>query len=80
MLYMGKRYGLPHAHPHQLRHSWATAALQETGDIRGVMGNYGWSSLKMLQRYTKPNRAAKRRVMDAIQYRSAEPAASAAPT
>ncbi len=79
MISLSKKCKLPHAHPHQLRHSWATAALQQTGDIRAVMESGGWTNMEMLKRYTKPNRAAKRRVMDAVQYHSPEPTASAAP-
>lgn len=43
--------GLPHVHPHQLRHTWAADFLANGGQERDAMRLAGWKSDAMLGRY-----------------------------
>ena len=43
--------GIPHVHPHQLRHTYAHAFLSEGGNEGDLMMLAGWRSRQMLQRY-----------------------------
>lgn len=49
----GEKYGIPHMHPHKLRHSFATIAITEGADIASVSGILGHSSVAVtLSTYT----------------------------
>jgi len=45
--------GLPHVHPHQLRHTAATRWLDRGGSTTGLLAVGGWSSIDMLRRYIR---------------------------
>ena len=59
--------GLPHIHPHQLRHSAADAFFEAGGQETDAMRLFGWKSRQMVERYarstgTRRAHAAKRRL------------------
>ena len=47
----GKAAGIEDLHPHQLRHSWASAWLSQGGSETDLMRLAGWKSRAMLSRY-----------------------------
>lgn len=56
-----KRNGLPHVHPHKLRHSYASIAITNGADISSVADNLGHSdSAFTLRVYTNANEKSKR--------------------
>ena len=59
--------GLPHIHPHQLRHSAADAFFEAGGQETDAMRLFGWKSRQMVERYarstgTRRAHAAKRKL------------------
>jgi integrase len=50
---LGKRAGLGHIHPHQLRHAAVTAALDAGATYRDVQTFGRWSSPRMIERYDR---------------------------
>lgn len=46
------RAGVPHIHPHALRHSQATEHMRNGGSETALMRNMGWRSPQMIRRYT----------------------------
>ena len=69
---MGRRYGLEDFHPHKLRHSFASIAIEQGADVAAVSKCLGHSTIQTtLAVYTHTNQAATRRaaakVWDAIQ-------------
>lgn len=44
--------GVPHIHPHMLRHSQATEHMRNGGSETALMRNMGWRSPQMIRRYT----------------------------
>lgn len=44
--------GVPHIHPHALRHSQATEHMRAGGSETSLMRNMGWRSPQMIRRYT----------------------------
>jgi site-specific recombinase XerD len=47
----GRRAGIDHLHPHQLRHTFASDWLAQGGNETDLMRLAGWRSRAMLQRY-----------------------------
>lgn len=69
---MGRRYGLEDFHPHKLRHSFASIAIEQGADVAAVSKCLGHSTIQTtLAVYTHTNQAATRRaaskVWEAIQ-------------
>ncbi len=69
---MGRRYGLEDFHPHKLRHTFASIAIEQGADVAAVSQCLGHSTIATtLAVYTHTNQAATRRaaakVWDAIQ-------------
>lgn len=69
---MGRRYGLEDFHPHKLRHSFASIAIEQGADVAAVSKCLGHSTIATtLAVYTHTNQTATRRaaakVWDAIQ-------------
>ena len=59
-----KRLGIKDASHHTLRHTGASVMLAEGASIRAVQEIGGWTSLRMLERYTHPTDAEKRRAVE----------------
>ena len=59
-----KRLGIKGASHHTLRHTGASVMLAEGASIRAVQEIGGWTSLRMLERYTHPTDAEKRRAVE----------------
>ena len=69
---MGRRYGLEDFHPHKLRHTFASIAIEQGADVAAVSQCLGHSTIATtLAVYTHTNQTATRRaaakVWDAIQ-------------
>lgn len=62
----GRLAGIPHLHPHLLRHTAAHRWLAAGGSEQGLMTVAGWETPDMLQRYTRA-RASDRAVTEARQ-------------
>lgn len=52
---MIKRARITDFHPHDCRHTWATWHYAENRDVLGLMTLGGWSTQKMVERYTHVN-------------------------
>lgn len=50
---LGRRAGLGHIHPHQLRHAAVTAALDSGATYRDVQTFGRWSTARMIERYDR---------------------------
>lgn len=50
-----RRAGLSNVRVHDLRHTWATWHYEQNHNLLGLMTAGGWTSLKMVQRYTHYN-------------------------
>ncbi len=48
-----RQAGIGHVHPHQFRHTYATAFLDAGGTESALMRQGGWRSRKVMERYTK---------------------------
>ena len=59
-----KRLGIKDASHHTLRHTGASVMLAEGVSLRAVQEIGGWTSLRMLERYTHPTDAEKRRAVE----------------
>ena len=59
-----KRLGIIDASHHTLRHTGASVMLAEGVSLRAVQEIGGWTSLRMLERYTHPTDAEKRRAVE----------------
>lgn len=64
------RQGLPHVHPHMLRHSFASHVLQSSGDLRAVQEMLGHASIASTQVYTHLDFQALAKVYDAAHPRA----------
>jgi site-specific recombinase XerD len=51
--------GIGHVHPHQFRHTYATAFLDSGGTESALMRQGGWRSRKIMERYTKTTAEAR---------------------
>lgn len=61
-----RRADLAGARFHDLRHTWASALVAASVDLRIVQDLGGWCSLGMVERYTHPTAEAKRRAVGAL--------------
>ena len=59
-----KRLGIENASHHTLRHTGASFMLAEGSSVGAVQEIGGWSSLRMLERYTHPTDAEKLRAVE----------------
>ena len=60
------RLGIENASHHTLRHTGASFMLAEGISVRVVQEIGGWTSLRMLERYTHPTDAEKLRAVEAV--------------
>ena len=58
------RLGIENASHHTLRHTGASVMLSGGVSVRAVQEIGGWASLRMLERYTHPTDAEKRRAVE----------------
>lgn len=64
---MGRRYGLEDFHPHKLRHSFASVAIEQGADVAAVSKCLGHSTIQTtLAVYTHTNQAATRRAASKV--------------
>lgn len=64
---MGRRYGLEDFHPHKLRHSFASIAIEQGADVAAVSKCLGHSTIQTtLAVYTHTNQAATRRATSKV--------------
>lgn len=64
---MGRRYGLEGFHPHKLRHSFASIAIEQGADVAAVSKCLGHSTIQTtLAVYTHTNQAATRRAASKV--------------
>ena len=64
---MGRRYGLEDFHPHKLRHSFASIAIEQGADVAAVSQCLGHSTIQTtLAVYTHTNQAATRRAASKV--------------
>lgn len=64
---MGRRYGLEDFHPHKLRHSFASIAIEQGADVAAVSKCLGHSTIQTtLAVYTHTNQAATRRAASKV--------------
>ena len=64
---MGRRYGLDDFHPHKLRHSFASIAIEQGADVAAVSKCLGHSTIQTtLAVYTHTNQAATRRAASKV--------------
>jgi site-specific recombinase XerD len=57
--------GIPHLHPHQLRHAFASSWLAEGGNENELMLVADWKTLMMIDRYTKATASERARASHA---------------
>ena len=64
---MGRRYGLEDFHPHKLRHSFASIAIEQGADVAAVSKCLGHSTIQTtLAVYTHTNQTATRRAASKV--------------
>ena len=64
---MGRRYGLEDFHPHKLRHSFASIAIEQGADVAAVSKCLGHSTIQTtLTVYTHTNQTATRRAASKV--------------